>query len=53
VGTAGYGTKDGVKPVNRDEVFAQLEKILATVKINPVEQEQVAKQATASITDSK
>jgi hypothetical protein len=53
VGTAGYGTKDGVKPVNRDEVFAKLEKILATVKINPVEQEQVAKQATASITDSK
>src|ERR1035437_9946837 len=53
VGTAGYGTKDGVKPVNRDEIFAQLEKILATVKINPVEQEQVAKQATASITDSK
>ena len=53
VGTAGYGTKDGVKPVNRDEVFAKLEKILATVKINPVEQEQVAKQATASIADNK
>ncbi|MGB9204834.1 MAG: hypothetical protein WCB94_12820 [Terriglobales bacterium] len=53
VGTAGYGTKDGVKPVNRDEVFAKLEKILATVKINPVEQEQVAKQATATITDNQ
>jgi hypothetical protein len=53
VGTAGYGTKDGVKPVNRDEVFAKLEKILTTVKINPVEQEQVAKQATASATDNQ
>jgi hypothetical protein len=53
VGTAGYGTKDGVKPVNRDEVFAKLEKILTTVKINPVEQEQVAKQATAGTTDNQ
>ncbi len=47
VGTAGYGVKDGVEPVNRDEVFARLDKILATVKINPVEQEQVA-EATSS-----
>jgi len=53
VGTAGYGTKDGVKPVNRDEVFARLEKILATVKINPVEREQVAEQAANGIADSK
>lgn len=48
VGTAGYGVKDGVEPVNRDEVFARLDKILATVKINPVEQEQVA-EATGSV----
>ena len=48
LGTAGYGVKDGAKPVNRDEVFAKLEKILATVKINPVEQEQVA-EATGTI----
>ena len=48
LGTAGYGVKDGAKPVNRDEVFAKLEKILATVKINPVEQEQVA-EATSSV----
>ncbi len=48
VGTAGYGTKDGVKPVNRDEVFAKLEKILATAKIKPVEPEQVA-EATGSV----
>ena len=53
LGTAGYGTKDGVEPVNRDEVFAKLEKILATVKINPVEQEQVAEQAVIGVTDSK
>ena len=47
-------SEDGVmKHFDRDKVFDRLEKILATVKINPVEQEQVAKQATASITDSK
>ncbi len=48
VGTAGYGVKDGVEPVNRDEVFARLDKILATAKVNPVEQEQVA-EATGSV----
>jgi hypothetical protein len=53
VGTAGYGTKDGVEPVNRDQVFAKLDKILATVKVNPVEREQIADQATAGITDNK
>lgn len=44
LGTAGYGTQDGVEPVGRDQVFAQLEKILASVKIQPVEvkTEQVA-----------
>jgi hypothetical protein len=45
LGTAGYGAKDGVEPVDRDQVFAKLEKILATVKVNPIEQEQVAEQA--------
>jgi hypothetical protein len=53
VGTAGYGAKDGVEPVNRDEVFAKLDKILATVKVNPVERQQIADQAAASVTDSK
>jgi hypothetical protein len=42
LGTAGYGTRDSIKPVNRDVLFARLEKILATVKINPVEQEHAA-----------
>lgn len=42
LGTAGYGTKDGVKPVDRDEVFSRLEKILATVKIQPVAHDRIA-----------
>ncbi len=53
VGTAGYGTKDGVEPVNRDEVFAKLEKILTTVKINPVEPDHVAEQIATSGTSGK
>jgi hypothetical protein len=49
LGTAGYGTEDGVEPVNHDQVFSKLEKILASVKIQPVEQEQVvAKTPTAT-----
>ncbi len=53
LGTAGYGIKDGAKPVNRDEVFAKLEKILATVKINPVEQEQAAEPAASGSVGGK
>lgn len=53
VGTAGYGTQDGVQPVSRDEVFAKLEKILATVKINAVEPEHVAEQIVTSGTSGK
>ena len=48
LGTAGYGVKDGAKPVNRDEVFAKLEKILATVKINPVTTPEVTAEAPAA-----
>ena len=46
LGTAGYGAKAGVEPVNRDEVFARLEKILSTVtvKSHSVAQEPVAEQ---------
>jgi hypothetical protein len=36
LGTEGFATEGGIEPVNREEVFARLEKILATVKINPV-----------------
>jgi hypothetical protein len=49
LGTAGYGTTD-IGPVSRDEVFAKLEKILASVKIQPVKEEkqQVAAQTTTT-----
>jgi len=45
LGTAGYPTTEGIEPVNRDEVFARLEKILATVKVRPAAQEQTADHA--------
>jgi hypothetical protein len=35
LGTEGFATEGGLEHVNRDDVFAKLEKILATVKINP------------------
>jgi hypothetical protein len=53
VNTAGYGVKDGVAPVNRDEVFAKLEKIMATVKITPVEAEHVAEQTVSGTAGGK
>jgi hypothetical protein len=52
LGTEGYATEGGIEHVNRDEVFARLEKILATVKINPAEQEHVAEQ-TGGIASGK
>lgn len=48
LGTAGYGVTEGVEPVNRDEVFAGLEKILASVKIQPVSEEPVAQKGEAT-----
>jgi hypothetical protein len=53
LGTAGYGTKDSTEPVNRDEVFAKLEKILATVKIGPTREEYRTEPALATIATSK
>ncbi len=53
LGTEGFATEGGIEHVNRDEVFAKLEKILATVKINPVEQEHVAEQAVNSTASGK
>ena len=47
--TEGFATAGGVEHVNRDEVFAKLETILATVKINPVEPEHVAEQAVGGV----
>ena len=53
LGTAGYGMTDGVEPVNRDEVFARLEKILATVQIRPVAEEQTAEHSTVGAESAK
>ncbi len=53
LGTEGFATEGGIEHVDRDEVFAKLERILATVKINPVEQEHVGEPAVASIAGSK
>ncbi len=52
LGTAGYGTDQEIAAVDRDQVFAKLEKILTTVKIQAVEkpQEVVAKTAAATTT---
>lgn len=50
LGTEGFGSQDGIEPVNRDEVFAKLERILATVKIKAVEQQQVAAKSEAADT---
>ena len=33
LGTAGYGLKDGIKPVDREKIFSSLEQILGSVKI--------------------
>ncbi len=53
LGTAGFGSKDGAKPVNRDEVFAKLEKILATVKISPRSDKDLTQPAVATIATGK
>jgi hypothetical protein len=41
LGTAGYGIEEGIEPVDRSEVFSKLEKILATVKLQPVTEKEV------------
>jgi hypothetical protein len=53
LGTAGYGTEEGVQAVNHDEVFGKLEKILGSVKIQPVEaeKEQVVAKTPAATTE--
>ena len=57
LGTAGFATEGGIEHVNRDEVFARLEKILATVriepKVGPVEPEHVAEPTTTSMGSGK
>ena len=51
LGTGGYGTEEDVQAVNHDEVFGKLEKILASVKIQAVEQEQVVAKTPATTTE--
>ena len=53
LGTAGYGTEEGVQAVNHDEIFGKLEKILGSVKIQPVEaeKEQVVAKTPAATTE--
>ncbi len=53
LGTEGFATEGGIQHVNRDAVFAKLEMILATVKINPVEQEHAAEPAAGGIAGGK
>ena len=53
LGTEGFATEGGIERVNRDEVFAKLEKILASVKIKPVETEHGAEPAIATIASGK
>jgi hypothetical protein len=42
-------TEGAVKLINRDEVFRRLEKILATVKVNPVSSAEVNAEAKANV----
>ena len=53
LGTEGFATEGAIEHVNRDEVFAKLEKILASVKIKPVETEHSTEPAVATIASGK
>jgi len=53
LGTEGFATEGGIEHVNRDEVFAKLEKILASVKIKPAETEHGAEPSIATIAAGK
>lgn len=53
LGTEGFATGGGVRHVNRDAVFARLEKILATVKINPPAEEHAAEAPANGVTSGK
>jgi len=53
LGTEGFATEGGIEHVNRDEVFAKLRKILASVKIKPVETELGAEPSIATIAAGK
>jgi hypothetical protein len=47
LGTAGFGTEN-IEPVDRDAIFQKLEKIMATVTVQPVDREQQVAEKTAN-----
>jgi hypothetical protein len=53
LGTAGLPAEGTLEPVNRDQVFATLEKILASVKINPAAEEPIAEQTSPGLNRGK
>jgi hypothetical protein len=53
LGTEGFATESGLKHVNRDEIFGKLEKILATVKINPPAEERATEPPANSLASGK
>lgn len=53
MGTSQHETADGIKTVDRDAVFNKLEKILATVKIEPVKAPEVATTTAAPEPEKK
>ena len=48
VATGGEQTATDLKPVDRDQIFNRLEKVLASVKVAPTPTEQVAKQTPST-----
>ncbi len=52
LGTAGDDSNSGVKPVDRAAVFGKLERILATVKIQPVSEPVVATSGSETAADT-
>jgi hypothetical protein len=51
LGSAGFGS-EGVDPVDRAQIFQKLEKIMATVTVQPVDHEQQVAEKTANPSES-
>ena len=51
--TEGFPTEGGIQHVDRDAVFAKLEKILATVTVNPAEPAPVTQQTANGVSGGK
>jgi hypothetical protein len=50
IGTEGDGAVEGIRPVDRKQVFGKLEKILATVKLQPTVAPETEAPASAGVT---